>query len=198
MEPRLKTSKKWTALPKELLEQIRQIFVENFPKQAKGGKMFAEGRIYPEELLFAIGFLPFKQLRQHNFEVSIPYKANKDNVMSLVHIAVDAAASLLAQLFEDEEAVCEFPRTWQEFTFEGRKLYIQYTTENTELTEEADRLLGLKGGGAGLAEGEWDDADENITPEEIKKRLGLDEDEEGSEPGASDEDPDDGSGGTRH
>ena len=188
MEPRLKTSKKWTALPKELIEQIRNVFVENFTEQAKAGKIFAEGRIYPEELLFSIGYLPNKQLRQHNFEVSLPYKQNKDNVMKLVHIAVDAAASLFVQLFEDEDAVEEFPTVWQEVKFEGRALFVQYTTENTELSEEADRLLGLSRG-SGLAEGDWDEDDDDLDPEEIKSRLGLTDD---------DDIDDDDSGGFKH
>jgi hypothetical protein len=194
MEPRLKTSKKWTALPKELLEQIKAVFHENFGKETKGGKLFTEGRVYPEELLFSIGFLPAKQLRQHNFEVSLPYNQKKDNVMKLIHIAVDAGASMFVQLFEEEDAVDQFPRTWQEVEFEGRKLYIQYTTDNTELDEEADRLLGTSKGKK-LAEGDWDE-DEDVTPEEIKSRLGLDDDDEAADPSedmdASDDD------GTRH
>ncbi len=181
-------------MPKELLDQIKTVFQENFGAQTKGGKLFSEGRVYPEELLFSIGYLPAKQLRQHNFEVSLQYKPNKDNVMKLIHIAVDAAASMFVQLFEEEEAVEQFPKIWTEVEFEGRKLYIQYTTENNELDEEADKLLGLSRGEK-LTAGEWDE-DDDIDPEEVKSRLGLTDEED--EEGAGDSDDDDDDGGVRH
>lgn len=183
MEPRLKTSKKWTALPKELIEQIRGVFKENFKQETKGSTIELEGRIYPEELLFFIGVHEGKRLKQNNFEISIPYKQNKDNVMKLVHLGMDAAAALFTQLFENEDDD-EFPRIWQEVQFEGRQIFVQYTTVNSELEKEANRILGLPvEDEGGLAGGDWDEDSE--TPKSIKARLGIDDDSDPEDDGSS-------------
>ncbi|NJM10148.1 MAG: hypothetical protein HC883_04530 [Bdellovibrionaceae bacterium] len=173
MEPRLKTSKKWTPLPKDFLSQIRTVFKETFKAQIGKGVVETDGRIYPEEILVSVGFRPDQGLRQSNFEVSIAYKKDKDNVLKLLHMAVDAAASLFEQFFAAEDDQ-EFPRIWQEFEVDGRMVYAQYTTTNTELESEADRLLGVHAK-EGLAGGDWD---EDVSPEDIKATLGIDPDEE--------------------
>jgi acyl-CoA synthetase (NDP forming) len=75
--------------------------------------------------------------------VSVGYTRGKDDVIKLLNLAVDAAGSLFEQLFTSEDDY-DFPRIWQEVDFEGRKLFIQYSTVNEALENEADRLLGIK------------------------------------------------------
>lgn len=180
MEPRLKTSRKWSALPKEFLQQIRSVFKESFAQQIGKDVLEADGRIYPEEILISVGLRAEKGLKQRNWEVSIAYKKDKDNVLKLLHISVDALASLFEQLFSAEDDA-DFPRIWQEFEVEGRAVFAQYTTTNTELEAEADKILGISEDDE-LAGGDWDDDE---SPDTIKAKLGLtdddDEDEEAPE-----------------
>ncbi len=170
MQPRLSSSRKWTAIPKELATQIQAVFKQTFHTQIGKGAILTEGRIYPAEILMSIGYKPESGLRQFNWEISIEYRRDKDNVMKLLNLAVDAAGSLFEQFFAAENDH-DFPRIWQEVDFENRKLFVQYTTVNTELEAEADKLLGIEKS-EDLAQGEWDDLE---TAESIKARLGVDD-----------------------
>lgn len=178
MEPRLKKSTRWTAFPKDILTQIRQAFADSFKAQSKNGRFLAEGRIYPQEILLQIGYLENGRLKQNNFEISIEYVGGKDDIVKLIYLAVDVAASLMQDLFSAEDD-SEFPKIWQEFELEGRKIYLQYSSANSALDAEADRLLGEQTDS--LVQGP--DPEEDLEPAHIKRILGLDVD---------DEDPDDG------
>lgn len=191
MQPRLSSSRKWTALPKELMTQVKSIFSENFQQYAKNSSFFTEGRIYPEEILMRVSLVPQKGLKQSGFEVSLPYKKDKDNVLKMVHLGVDALGALFEQYFTAEDDQ-DFPRIWQEVDFEGRKIYIQYSTKNTQLEDEANRLLGVSEN-EDLAQGEWE---EDISADQIKASLGIDPEEEADELASDDED--DGDPGTKH
>jgi hypothetical protein len=171
MEPRLKTSKKWTALPKELLTQIRTAFKSTFKDQLGGAKVEADGRIYPEEILLSVGFKTEGTLKQSNFLISIAYKKGKDDVLKLLNLATDAAGALFEQLFQSDDDQ-DFPRIYQEVNFEGRPIYVQYTTNNSELDKAANKLLGVADDES-LAGGEWEDVEEGVTPDEIKAKLGI-------------------------
>jgi hypothetical protein len=183
MQPRLSTSRKWTPLPDELVKQIRSVFRQNFKEQIGAATVEVEGSIFPGEILVCVGIRHPKELKQSGFGVSIAYSRNKDNVIKLLHLAVDAVASLFEQLFS-AETDHDFPRVWEEVQFEGRSIFVQYTTENTELEHEADRILGVGDrGSSAVAQGDWDDSDE-ITPEHIKAQLGI-------EPNGDDDSDDD-------
>lgn len=187
MQPRLKTSKKWSPLPQELVKQIQSVFSQSFQEYIKGGKIEAAGQIYPEEILIGVGFKGSTGLKQANWEISIAYSKQKDNVLKLLHLAVDAVGALFEQTFTAENDH-DFPRIWSEVDFEGRKIFVQYTTTNTELEAEADRLLGVAGKGEDVAQGEWDD---DISADHIKAQLGIDPDEDLGEDELDDEELDD-------
>lgn len=177
MDPRLKTSKKWTALPKEFLAQVRNAFKSTFKDHLGTAKIEADGRIYPEELLISVGYKIENALKQSNFMVSIPYRKGKDDVLKLLNLGMDAVGALFEQLFQADDDQ-DFPRLWQEVDFEGRQIYVQYVTNNTELDAAADKLLG-EDADESLTGGEWDEEeDDGVTPEEIKSKLGLDDDDE--------------------
>ena len=53
----------------------------------------------------------------------------------------DAAGALFDQYFQSTDDA-DLPRIWEELDFEGRKIYVQYHTENSDLKSQADRLLG--------------------------------------------------------
>lgn len=173
MQPRLSSSRKWTALPNELLTQVRSIFTESFQSHIGESSIHAEGRIYPQEILMGVSLVPREGLKQSGFEISLPYQKSKDNVLKLVHLALDAFGSLFEQYFAADDDQ-EFPRIWQEAELDGRKIYFQYTTTNTSLEAEADRLLG-DAGKDDLAQGDWD---EEVDPEQIKASLGIDPEDE--------------------
>ncbi len=173
MEPRLPSSKMWTSLPEDYIKQIQEAFAESFPSQASQGQFVVEGRLYPEEILLRAGYLPNNQLKQSNFEISLAYKKGKDDVIQLIHTGVDVAATMLDDLFQKGQEE-DLPRIWMEFEVENKTLFIQYSTTNSSLEEQASRLL--KEHDEGLVKGS--DPEKEIAA--IKKGLGLDDDDAGS------------------
>jgi hypothetical protein len=141
MQPRRTNSKKWTAFPPEFSSQIESVFRENFANELKESKLLIEGRIYPEEILLRVGVLEKGRLKQSNFEVSIDYKTDDPEALDRINHLVDVAASMMTDYFENEDV--DFPRVWKEFPFKGKPIYLQYTTDNTELEAQADALLGI-------------------------------------------------------
>lgn len=147
MNPRYKISQKWTAFPQEFSEQIRSVFVQNFEKQlGKTMSLSVDGRIYQKEITLRIGLHSKGELKHFNFEASVdlpPNPAKDENkVFETISIAVDALASLVAEYFENNQDL-ELPYTWTETNFDGKKVWIQHSTENPDLEAEANKLLGL-------------------------------------------------------
>ncbi len=147
MNPRYKISQKWTAFPPEFSEQIRSVFVQNFEKQlGKTMSLSVDGRIYQKEITLRIGLHSKGELKHFNFEASVdlpPNPANDENkIFETISVAVDALASLVAEYFENDQDI-ELPYTWTESTFEGKKVWVQHSTENPDLEAEANKLLGL-------------------------------------------------------
>lgn len=178
MQPRLSSSRKWTAIPRELTVQIKTVFKQSFQQHIGKGTVLADGRIYPEEILISVGVKkPDEKLKESHWLVSIGYAKGKDDVIKILNLAVDAAGSLFEQLFTSENDH-DFPRVWTEVDFEGRKIYVQYSTVNEELEAAADKILGV-GGDDSLAQGEWEDLED---AESIKQRLGVADADEGDLP----------------
>ena len=143
MNPRKKDSKKWTSIPPELAKQIKAVFEESFSVHLEGKTLKVEGRIYPAEVLMRIGINNKGELRFQNFEVSIDHSAENKNTIERITLGVDAIASLMVDYFEKEEEH-EMPFVWQEYPFEGEKLWLQYSSTNSELEAKANELLGVK------------------------------------------------------
>lgn len=174
MQPRLKTSKKWTAFPKEYTEQIESVFQENFSDLLGTNKLVIEGRIYPAEVMLRVGLNQQGRLTQANFEVSMDYNPNEKDAVDRIHNCIDAAASMMMDYFEsDGEA--EFPRSWQEYPFQNKKLYLQFTTENTDLEAQANALLGEEDDSLVLEETENEDA---LDRSDVDESLSHDQDDE--------------------
>ncbi|MCB0361907.1 MAG: hypothetical protein KDD35_04265 [Bdellovibrionales bacterium] len=169
MQPRLKFSSKWTPFPTELLQQIKDLFAENFASYVADGQLMMEGRIYLNEVLFCLGYGKKGQLKQANFEISIEYDRNKDNIVQIIHIAVDCAASMMDQYFADQDL--EFPGHWKKFDFAGRPVHIQFSTINTALEAEANRLMGEEAEEEkGLIRGASQD---DLEEEELKLKISM-------------------------
>lgn len=161
--PRLPSSKKWTGLPAELIVNLENVFKEEFKPEAQYGEFLIEGRIYPEELILRVGYLEKGRLKQVNFEASIdlpkPDSKTTQNlseesndseekkesaVMQRLYSCVDALGGLMEEYFQiGDDTEMDIPERWTPFEFEGETLYLQRSSYNTKLEEEADRLLGL-------------------------------------------------------
>lgn len=174
MEPRLSSSKKWTSIPGDYVNQVQSVLSETFAMHTEIKEWIAEGRIYSDELLLRVGFLEKGRLAQVNFEMSIQYKAQKDNVFELLNLAVDVGASLIEEYFAAQSDQ-DFPKIWQPFKIENREVYIQYSGVNSRLEAEADRLLGIDSSQL-VTDGEEDDSDELLR--QIKNKIGLDDGDE--------------------
>jgi hypothetical protein len=71
----------------------------------------------------------------------------QSTLMDRLFSCIDIIGSLMEEYFaaqEDIEAV-DIPLYWKDYEFEGETIYLQYSTVNTKLEEEANRLLGLIG-----------------------------------------------------
>lgn len=187
MIPRLKSSKKWTSFPKEYSKQIQTVFNENFAQYLSNAEIIIEGRIYPEEILLRVGYLEKGRLAQANFEVSMGYTSEDQDTLERIHNCVDAAAGMMMDYLENEGEV-DFPYTWKEFPFKGKKLFVQYSTENSDLEAQANKLLGLEESSL-YHEVEEDDEDalsraeqdEELSPPRDHDPLALSDEKEQSE-----------------
>lgn len=173
MEPRLKSSKKWTSIPQEYLEQIQEALRQAFSEQAQKGQFIAEGQIYAQEILIRLGYLEAGRLKQANFEVSLEYDQAKDNALKVINTGIDCAASMAQQYFEDGEDV-DFPRQWKKFEVNKREVYVCHSTVNSQLEKQADQLLGLDDQGELVKDDNQDEADRELA----KDMLGLNEDDD--------------------
>jgi hypothetical protein len=142
MQARRITSKKWTAFPEEFSAQIETVIKENFTANLMDAKLIIDGRIYPEEILLRVGVLEKGRLKQSNFEVSIDYKPDDPKSLDRIHHLVDVAASMMMDYFDTNGEV-EFPYSWKEFPFKGHPVFLQYSTENSDLEAQANALLGV-------------------------------------------------------
>lgn len=143
MNPRTKTNTKWTELPVDLKKQISTIFEQNFKEQiGPTGSVRTDGRIYANEILLSVGIHKKGELRFHNFEVSIDHKNDKEKVVQLIYLSVDAIASLMVEYFENDEDI-ELPYTWMQYPFNDQNVWLQFSTVNPDLEAEANKLLGI-------------------------------------------------------
>lgn len=149
MTPRRPESKNWTGLPEEFRLKARTVFEQNFKAEAQQGDFFIDGRIYPREILVRVGFRKHGRLKQANFEVSMDHSPDQ-KAMEKLFIGIDALGAVFETHFEHEKEGetddVDYPLTWQEFDFEETPLHLKFSTTNTELEAEADRILGLADG----------------------------------------------------
>ncbi len=182
MKPRLSSSKKWTAFPKEFSDQIKEVFDQNFNDLVTEGKFIVDGRIYAEEILLRVGYLQKGRIKQANFEVSQSYSQDKQDALEKIHECVDSAASMLLEYVEKDGDV-DFPLHWKEYTFQNHKIYLQYSTVNTDLEAQANQLLSEID--ASLVQ---EDA-EDLSDEDALARAEIDEELSGVEDVLGDEEP---------
>ena len=155
LTPRLTTSRQWTDLPDDFTSKVAKVFKDEFKAEAARGEFVIEGRIYSQEAVIRIGYLESGRLKQVNFEASmdLPQRTEAteeggedtaDKAMDRIYACIDALGSVMEEFFEmDEEDEIDIPLRWRAYEFEGETVYLQHSTVNTRLEEEADRILGL-------------------------------------------------------
>lgn len=171
--PRKKSSRKRTEIPSELIEQIEDLLLANFRSELKRRVPVVTGHIYPEEIVLGVGLQVPKQLKHPRFDVSVDYNAKKDNAVKVIHLCVDLLAGLFEKLISEENDE-DFPRIWEPLQFENKTVHVQYGTANLDLEKQADHLLGIDSDEL-LQHQDEEEAYES--PDSLKARLGLDEDE---------------------
>ncbi|MDZ4661444.1 MAG: hypothetical protein SGJ18_07460 [Pseudomonadota bacterium] len=144
MEPRRKSSIKWVALPKEYCQVVREIFESSYSEKIQGSELIVEGRIYREEIIVRVGYLPRGSIRQSNFEASVDFNLQKENALEMLNIMIDPIGTLFESFLDAKET--EFPKLWQKQIYKEKAIYILYSAVNSRLEEEADRILGLDRG----------------------------------------------------
>lgn len=148
MQPRLSTSLHWTPFPQDFSDKVIQVFSENFSQQASQGEFVVDGRIYPQEILVRIGYVPKGRLRQMNFEASMEFsmspgtQANEEQTaFKAIYACVDALGSVIEEYFASGEEEIDLPLHWQAYDFEGGIVWLQHSTVNSKLEAEADKWL---------------------------------------------------------
>lgn len=144
MNPRLSSSQKSTSFPKEYLDQIKDVFKQNFQERLLskqlGTELLIDGRLFPEEVLFKVSIKVPHQLSQPSIEISMDCSPKNLDATDRINNCIDAAASFLTEYIElNGEA--EFPLFWTPFEFDKKEVFMQYSTANSDLEAEADRLL---------------------------------------------------------
>ncbi len=141
--PRLKSSTQWSPFPAELCELTAAVLTERFSEEydTEGAVFAVEGFIFQEEIIGRYGLRLQGQIKQYNFEVSMDYDAEKDKPLELIQNSMDVVDHLWTELFEDDLEDSELPTVWQTMPYEKRMYHFRYSTVNTELEKEADRLL---------------------------------------------------------
>ena len=163
------SEKKWTRFPEEYRSQIQEVFEQEFGKRLKNPKFFVEGRIDAQFVVLKVGYLEEGRLRQNNFSLRFSYNTQKDDVKARIHSAVDVLAGLILDFIESEENDESLPRDWKPFEHEKKSFELMYSTENTDLEAEANRLLGESSEESQLVE--IDDSDDNDPDDDSKPTL---------------------------
>jgi len=140
MEPRLKNSVKKTDLPIDYVKMVKDVIEKNFKKYLKDKTVVVEGAIYTEEVLVRIGFRAKKGIKQMNFEASVMYSVKTKNIMDQIYLALDGLGAMVDQYFQADGDI-ELPTLWTEFVLDQRPVYLQTSTENSSLEEEANKIL---------------------------------------------------------
>ena len=143
MTPRLKTSTKWSPFPQELSELITETLNERFADEydLEDSEFLVEGRIYSDEILTRIGLPVEGQLKQYNFEFSFEYDNQKEQTLERIQKSMDVIEHVWLEFLEEDKEDGEMPREWQSMPYDGIQYFFKYSTINTNLEAEADRLL---------------------------------------------------------
>lgn len=141
--PRKKESTQWTPLPEELQTQIEEVFQEQFAEEYDLGsfRFLCQGQIYKEEVVIRVGLNSPKQLKQHNFDLSLSMDKKESSPLALIQKGINYFSAPFTELLEEDFNDREFSREWIPIEKASHQAHIKYCTDNSLLDQEADRLL---------------------------------------------------------
>jgi hypothetical protein len=140
LKPRLKSSLKKTEFPLDYIKMVRDIIQKNFKKDVASKDVIVEGAIYNDEVLLRIGFREKNSITQMNFEASVEHSLKKKNIMEQIYLSLDGLGAMIDEYFKADGDI-ELPKSWTEFKLDGKLVYLQTSTENSDLEAEADKIL---------------------------------------------------------
>jgi len=143
MTPRIETKSPWTPFPTELQDLICEVFTERYADEydLEGYHFIAQGRIYATEILLRVGLNNPNQLKQHNFELSVIYDKETEKALEVIQGSLSVLEPSFEELLEEDFADEDYDRYWSPIKGAKAMAHLRYSTINTELEEEADRLL---------------------------------------------------------
>jgi len=143
IHPRLKESTQWTPLPNELMGQIQEIFSEKYADEydLKDFQFICEGQIYKSEVLVRVGLNSSKQLKQHNFDLSLVLDKKNTDALGTLRKGLNYFDSPFTDLLEEDFEDHELPRAWTPVEKGNFKAHLKYSTENTVLEKKANEIL---------------------------------------------------------
>ncbi len=145
MDPRNKSKSAWTGLPEEFSFKVLSALEKEFPEKAKNGEFIVEGKLFEQEILIRIGYLENGRLRQMNFEASLDYDPEKSEILDNFYTCIDCLGVWIRESFKnmDEDESLDLPLSWRATDFQGQTVFLQYSSVNSRLEQEANRLLGI-------------------------------------------------------
>lgn len=175
---RKKTTKKPSALPKDFLHTVANLFEKQFAKKSRGSAFLIFGDLYPDEVVLCVSLTHPKSLRSASLHLSSDLPdglvEQPEKLTEILKGLVDVAASWFAQTLEGGEGLDsvlaemkDMDPNWQEVQWEGAKIFVKLNKDNYTLEKAANDLLKK----AGFTEDEDD-----ITDEEIEELLDEDGD----------------------
>lgn len=135
--------KRFSLLPEDFNSLIKQNLLESIdlPIENLESNFLVKGRIYPEELLLRFSLIEKGRLKCHNFTGSIDYDKEAGDIIDRTQNIMEALASMMMEFLEEQGDI-DMPLDWHEYSFDDRKIFLMYSTENDALEEEAKLLLG--------------------------------------------------------
>lgn len=158
MEPRKPQKRAATNLPADFIRSVVELFNDQFKAERGQAEFLVLGALYMDEVLLCVSLTEPKALRAATIYVSMDLPKsvaeNPEKVTEKLQKMVDVAASWLAQTYQESkgkglepvlDAMSEMPNKWQDFAWEGEKLFVKLNRDNQVLEREADRLLRKAG-----------------------------------------------------
>lgn len=132
----------FSKLPKDITEAIAEILTETFQSQSEKGTFKAQGHVYASEIVLRAGYLESGRISQINFDLSIKTSPQSQQAVKDLDELTAVAKELFVSYFKSENLE-DFSYTWKPYpTTSAKPIHYKYDGTNTNLENEADKLLG--------------------------------------------------------
>lgn len=135
IKPKNTVNKTYSKLPSELTKAISDEFESTLKKP--GFVSFAQ--VYINEIVLRVGYRPENSIKQVNFDLSANIEPEGLKPLEILEKLIDSAKDLFHSYFQEED-VKEFSPSWADVA--NTQISYRFDGTNTELEEEANRLLG--------------------------------------------------------